>query len=160
MVQSPLSMTSLCPISVALDCMGDAWTMKIIRDMVFKNHKHFHMFMKSPGKISSNILSDRLQKLEEIGFISKSCDPHDKRKVQYQLTEKGLELIPLLLELIQLGYFLGGRDFPTGVISELKSNRSLLLSKLKQQHKPISRDLKSRKRHSSPLASQTLSLFD
>lgn len=134
--------------------------MVIIRDMVFKNHKYFHMFMKSPEKISTNILADRLQKLETLELILKTKDPNDGRKTQYKLTQKGLELIPLLLELVNLGANLGAKDFPILMINEIRFNRNLLLSKLKQQHMPMNFDKKSTKRKQAAFSPQTLSLFD
>jgi len=71
---------SSCPINFALELLGDKWTLLIIRDLLFKEKTSFLEFCKSDEKISTNILSDRLRKLEQHGFISKSVSPNNKSK--------------------------------------------------------------------------------
>ena len=94
---------SKCPVSSALDVMGDKWSLLIIRDMLFKHKKTFKAFSSSEEGIATNILSDRLSKLEEYGIISKGKLPDNKKANIYTLTEKGLELMPVLLELLLWG---------------------------------------------------------
>jgi DNA-binding HxlR family transcriptional regulator len=89
---------SQCPISFALDILGDRWTMLVLRDLVFSGKRHFRDFLASPERIASNILASRLRALEARGIVSRRPDPESARKVIYALTAKGVDLVPMLLE--------------------------------------------------------------
>src|SRR5690554_1283917 len=89
---------SNCPISFSLDIIGDSWSLLIIRDMIFTGKKTFGEFLTSDEKIARNILTNRLYRLEAVGLISKKPHPSDGRKDLYELTEAGLDFIPVLLE--------------------------------------------------------------
>jgi DNA-binding HxlR family transcriptional regulator len=88
-----------CPISLALETFGDRWSLLILRDLLLRDRKHYHEFLKAEENISTNILADRLIHLEELGIISKSDDPENKKQYIYTPTKKGLDLLPILLEL-------------------------------------------------------------
>jgi len=88
-----------CPITSALDIVGDKWTLVIIKQMLFEGKKTFKDFSESDEAIASNILSARLKKLEEYNIISKGKLPDNKKTNIYLLTEKGLSLIPIIVEL-------------------------------------------------------------
>lgn len=94
---------SACPISVALDVLGDKWTLLVIRDLVFARKRHFRDFLASPENIASNVLASRLRILEAQGIVSRRVDPDSARKVIYELTPKGIDLVPVLIELIRWG---------------------------------------------------------
>lgn len=89
-----------CPINFAVEALGDKWSLVILRDMIFWGKKTFGDFLKSDEKIATNILASRLAYLAEEGLISKSQDPSDKRKEIYVVTELGLGLVPMLIEMI------------------------------------------------------------
>lgn len=89
-----------CPISFALDLFGDRWTLLVIRDLAFKGKNSFGDFLASDEGIARNILSDRLARLEAEGFIEKRPNPDDLRRSIYTLTERGLGLVPVLVEMI------------------------------------------------------------
>jgi DNA-binding HxlR family transcriptional regulator len=91
---------SECPISTALDIFGDKWSLLIIRDMMFKGKNTYGDFANSEEKIATNILADRLSLLECGGIVSKHEHPDSKAKVLYKLTTKGIDLIPVLTEII------------------------------------------------------------
>ena len=93
-------MRSDCPISYALDFLGDKWTFLIIRDLVFDGKKFYSDFLSSKEGIATNILSDRLKKLETHGFIESKVYQKLKTKKEYSLTQKGKNLVPVLVELI------------------------------------------------------------
>jgi len=93
-------MRSDCPISYALDFFGDKWTFLIIRDFVFDGKKFYSDFLKSKEGIATNILSDRLKKLENNGVIASKVYEKLKTKKEYVLTEKGKQLIPVLVEMM------------------------------------------------------------
>ena len=88
-----------CPITSALDIVGDKWTLVIIKQMLLEGKKTFKDFSESDEAIASNILSSRLKMLEEYKMISKEKLPHNKKTNIYLLTEKGLGLTPTIVEL-------------------------------------------------------------
>lgn len=88
-----------CPISCSLDVWGDKWSLLIIRDLLFKKQCTYGDFLKSEEKIATNILASRLQTLEENGVIEKLEHPDSKAKVLYRLTQKGIDLLPLMIEI-------------------------------------------------------------
>ena len=91
---------SECPISFALDIFGDKWSLLIIRDLMFKGKNTYGDFRSSDEKIATNILADRLALLEQAGVITKKAHPESKAKYFYKLTRKGVDLMPVLLEII------------------------------------------------------------
>lgn len=100
MKRKKIDFRSTCPISTALDIFGDKWSLLILRDLIFNNKSTYGEFMDTDEKISTNILADRLVSLEVSGIISKHEHPASKLKVLYQLTKKGIDLIPVLVEII------------------------------------------------------------
>ncbi len=90
---------SECPISCSLDIWGDKWSLLIIRDLMFANKCTYGDFLKSAEGIATNILASRLQALEENGIIEKSAHPDSKAKILYRLTQKGIDLLPVLVEI-------------------------------------------------------------
>ena len=90
---------SYCPINQALEVFGDKWTLLIIRDIMFDGKRYFREMLNSDEKIASNILTDRLNKLEEFGILMKTKDEHHKQKNVYSLTEKGIDLMPVMIDI-------------------------------------------------------------
>lgn len=88
---------SPCSISCALEIIGDKWTLLIVRDALFKGYNSFSQFRDSTEKIASNILTNRLEKLVSNGIFTKIKNPKNGLKYDYQLTEVGLELEPVLM---------------------------------------------------------------
>ena len=96
---------STCVINMTVEIFGDQWSLLVIRDIICMNRRHFReLLTKSVEGIASNILADRLQRLVQQGIIVKSHDPSHKQKVIYSLTEKGIELLPLLMEMNEWGH--------------------------------------------------------
>src|SRR6266436_344694 len=87
-----------CPISVSLDIFGDAWSFLVIRDL-FKGKSTYGEFLSSKENIATNILADRLRKLEACGIITKKMDRANRTRVVYAMTRKGRDLLPLLREM-------------------------------------------------------------
>lgn len=88
-----------CPVSCSLEVWGDKWSLLIVRDLMFAKQCTYGDFLKSDEKIATNILASRLQTLEENGIITKSDHPDSKAKVLYKLTNKGIDLLPLMIEI-------------------------------------------------------------
>jgi DNA-binding HxlR family transcriptional regulator len=89
-----------CPIHFALDLFGDKWTLLIVRDLMFKGKHYYGEFLQAGEKIATNILADRLSQLESAGIVRKALDPGNRAKYIYQLSEKGIDLMPILIEMI------------------------------------------------------------
>ena len=89
---------SSCPISSALDIVGDKWSLLIIRDMLIKHKKTFKEISNSDEKIAPSILSARLKLLESYKLIFKTKMPDNKKENIYLLTEKGIRLAPIITE--------------------------------------------------------------
>jgi DNA-binding HxlR family transcriptional regulator len=88
-----------CPLSQSLDVFGDKWSLLIIRDLMFGNKCTYNDFLKSGERIATNILATRLKGLEENGIIEKSSHPDSKAKILYSLTTKGIDLLPIIMEM-------------------------------------------------------------
>ncbi|HEX8593892.1 MAG TPA: helix-turn-helix domain-containing protein [Pseudomonas sp.] len=91
---------SHCAVNYGVEIFGDRWSLLIIRDIVFVGKKTYGDFLKSEERIATNVLASRLAFLEEQGVLSKAPSPNDKRKDFYTLTEKGLDLIPVVLSIV------------------------------------------------------------
>lgn len=85
-----------CAINLTLEAIGDKWSLLVIRDIIFGGRRHFRELLASEEGISSNILADRLKALTQAGILTRADDPAHKQKVIYSLTERGIELLPIL----------------------------------------------------------------
>ena len=90
---------SHCPIAFALDIVGDKWSLLVLRDLFFKGKRRFVEFLETEERISTNILSERLARLEAEGILTKTRDAANRKQYLYAPTRKGLDLLPVMLEL-------------------------------------------------------------
>jgi DNA-binding HxlR family transcriptional regulator len=97
------SKRSPCPIANALDLIGDKWTLLVVRDLLFFGKSQYGEFARSPEGIPSNILADRLRRLEEAGLVTKTPYQDNPVRHAYRLTPKGSDLTPVLREMIRWG---------------------------------------------------------
>ena len=123
-----------CPINFAMEIFGDRWTFLIVRDLMFKGKHYYGEFLLSEEKIATNTLADRLSLLESNGIVSKSSNSSHKQKIMYRLTEKGIDLVPVLVEFImwsakydknsgvEMSFVKSAKRDKVGIISEI-SNR-------------------------------------
>jgi DNA-binding HxlR family transcriptional regulator len=123
---------STCPISTSLDVLGDKWTLLILRDMVFAGKSTYGQFLQSAEKMATNILADRLAGLEAQGILSKAVAADKKSKFTYRLTEKGVDIVPILVEFT----LWGAKHCPTivdpGLLAELQTGKDAAVEKYKQ----------------------------
>ena len=91
---------SQCPLNASVEMLGDRWSLLIIRDMMLRGFRTYKEFMECYEGIATNILADRLRKLIEYGIIAARPDPADGRKMIYSLTGKGIDLAPVLTEMV------------------------------------------------------------
>jgi DNA-binding HxlR family transcriptional regulator len=94
-----LTFRSRCPISLALDVIGDRWSLLIVRDLMFAGKRYYRELLRSDEGISSNILAERLARLVDVGVLSRTGDPTHKQKAIYSLTPKGIDLLPIVAQL-------------------------------------------------------------
>jgi DNA-binding HxlR family transcriptional regulator len=95
----PSGPRSYCPINLSLEIFGDSWSLLVLRDVMFGGKRHFRELLRSDEGISPNILADRLKTLVESGVLSKKDDPTHKQKAIYSLTEKGIALLPIVVQI-------------------------------------------------------------
>ena len=126
---------SACPISYSLDFLGDKWTLLVVRDLLFSRKRHYGEFLKSEEAIATNILADRLLKLEAGGIIEKSPDPDSGVRYVYTLTHKGLDLIPVMLELAIWGATYDAETgAPKAFIRRYRNDREGLIKEIRLSH--------------------------
>lgn len=93
-----------CPINLTLEVVGDKWSLLVIRDIIFGDRRHFRELLTlSNERISSNILADRLKTLVEAGVLTRRDDPTHRQKGIYSLTERGIQLLPVLAQMSAWG---------------------------------------------------------
>jgi DNA-binding HxlR family transcriptional regulator len=124
-----------CPVSRALDLLGDRWSLLLVRDMMVRGYTTFGQFRNSGEGIATNILSNRLERLERSGIVQSETDPHDARSIHYRLTEKGIALAPVLLELLIWGAQHEETDAPCAVIEAMERNRAAVLAETHRRWK-------------------------
>ena len=121
-----------CPISFVLDIVGDKWSLLIVRDILLRGKASYGDFLKSAEHIATNILASRLALLENTGIVDKTPNGQDKRKVSYSLTAKGVDLLPLLVE---MSVWSAKYDPETGAsrefISQARKDRARLIEQIK-----------------------------
>ncbi|WP_330149024.1 helix-turn-helix domain-containing protein [Shewanella xiamenensis] len=123
---------SLCPISLALDLLGDKWSLLVIRDAVFCGAQYFKDFKAAKENISTNILADRLKSLEKNGFLKKQKDPSNAKQFIYTPTELAFKLVPTLIELVVFSSDYHAKAIPNDVIPILSMDRATMISTFAQ----------------------------
>lgn len=125
-----------CPISLALELFGDPWTLLIVRDVMFKARRTFREFQDAGEGMASNILADRLGRLEQAGILSSEPDPTDARRVLYGLTPKGADLAPVLVELVLWSARHEETDAPPAVVRAMRTQREQVIAEIRAQWRP------------------------
>lgn len=113
--------------------LGDRWSLLIVRDMMMRGFRTYHEFLNSEEGIATNILADRLRKLERAGIISTSRDPNDRRKLIYTLTKKGIDLGPVLLELALWSARHSDAEVRRPMIEKMGKNRAAFLAEIRKK---------------------------
>ena len=112
-----------CPIRFGANVLGDRWCLMIIRDLMFKHRKYYRDFLDAGEGISTNILADRLMRLEQAQIITKSQDPDHGKRFIYRLTTKGMALVPVMLELMKwAAEFDDHTEMPKSFVNKLRNN--------------------------------------
>jgi DNA-binding HxlR family transcriptional regulator len=121
-----------CPVSRTLEIFGDRWSLLIIRDIMVRGFRTFKQFQESGEGIATNILSDRLERLKAAGIISVESNEEDGRSLNYRLTEKGIDLAPVMLELLIWG---AKHEVGAGahIIEGMANNRGYVLAETRRR---------------------------
>lgn len=122
-----------CPVSVSLDILGDRWSLLIVRDLMVRGFRTYKEFLESGEGIATNILADRLHKLESTGIITAEKVETDGRKVYYRLTEKGIDLAPVVLDLLIWAARHEQTTAPCALIDHLARNREDVLTETRRR---------------------------
>ncbi len=125
---------SSCPISASLEIVGDRWSLLIIRDLMLRGFRTYKELLSSEEGIATNILAERLQRLEAAGIITTSRDAEDRRKVVYRLTRKGIDLAPILIELVLWGaQYEATGGAPPAMLRRMRSKRAQFLAEVRRK---------------------------
>jgi DNA-binding HxlR family transcriptional regulator len=116
-----------CPVSASLDLLGDRWSLLVVRDLMVRGYRTFREFQRSGEGIATNILADRLHKLESGDILLREA-AKDGRSTNYCLTEKGIALAPVLLELLIWGAHHEENDAPCAAIEQMEQNRAAVIA--------------------------------
>lgn len=120
-------------MNVALEIFGDQWSLLIVRDLMVRGYRTFKEFQRAGEGIATNILADRLKKLERAGILVGEQEESDRRKINYRLTQKGIDLAPVLLEVL----IWAARHEETGascaVIDDMEKNRVKVLAETRRR---------------------------
>jgi DNA-binding HxlR family transcriptional regulator len=124
-----------CPVSASLEIFGDRWSLLIIRDLMVRGYRTFTEFQQAGEGMATNILAGRLRKLEASGIISREQGERDKRQVNYRLTAKGIDLAPVLLELLIWGAHHASSGAPRALLEGMVSHRLEILEEVRRRWK-------------------------
>jgi len=141
-----LKRRSGCPVNISLEVLGDKWSLLIVRDMMVRGFASFKQFQESGEGIATNMLADRLQKLDAADIITAESNPTDGRRVNYRLTRKGIDLAPVVLELLIWGARYEDTAAPCALIRKLEKHRKELLAEVRRRWQ---------KRDSAPLQAKS-----
>jgi DNA-binding HxlR family transcriptional regulator len=121
-----------CPLNASVEILGDRWSLLIIRDMMLRGFRSYKEFLESYEGIATNILADRLRKLEAHGIITTSREASDGRKVIYSLTPKGIDLAPVLTEMV---LWAAGHEKTENevLVREMKKDKQKFLGRVRRQ---------------------------
>jgi DNA-binding HxlR family transcriptional regulator len=128
---------SHCPISYALDFVGDKWTLIVLRDLIIVRKRYFQEFLESEEKIASNILAARLKLLEAAELVTRAADPAHARRVVYAPTAKAFDLLPAMLELVRWSAKYDPKTAaPPPLVKRIAEDREGFAAEIRSHHKP------------------------
>lgn len=134
MVDKKTQQWSGCPVRFSMSQFGDKWSFIILRDLMFKGRQYYQEFLDAGEGISTNILADRLANLEANGLINKRTDKIKKSKYVYSLTGKGIELMPMMLEMINWAEkYDKSTEVPKDFVRQLRTDPQRLQEKLLEE---------------------------
>ena len=124
-----------CPVSISLELLGDRWSLLVVRDLMVRGYRTFKEFQGSGEGIASNVLTDRLRRLQEVGIVETEATEGDGRRVHYRLTERGIDLAPLLLDLLVWGSKHERSSAPVALVERMQKDRDGFLAEVRRRWK-------------------------
>jgi DNA-binding HxlR family transcriptional regulator len=122
-----------CPIAGALDILGDRWSLVILRDLVFRGFREYGQFLEAGEGISTNILAERLERLTCAEILVRSEHPTNGKKYVYRLSEKGVDLVPTLIELALWGAkYVPDNAAPPDTVYQMRTARDKMIHKIRE----------------------------
>jgi DNA-binding HxlR family transcriptional regulator len=121
---------SRCPINIAVEIIGDRWSLLIVRDLMFKGRHSFGALLEGGEGISTNILADRLQRLKAHGIIEQAKVQGDSRRIHYRLTRRGIDLAPMLVETMLWSSAYEKTDAPPAQLKAMRTNREAFIAEV------------------------------
>ena len=122
-----------CPVNISLEMVGDRWSLLIVRDLIVRGFRTYKEFQSSGEGIATNILADRLRKLQAAGIITAEVEAADGRKLNYRLTKRGIDLAPVVFELLIWGAKQEETGAPCALIGKLEKHRKELLGEVRRR---------------------------
>lgn len=122
-----------CPVNICLEVFGDRWSLLIVRDLMVRGYRTFKQFATSGEGIATNILADRLRRLQAADIIEAETEESDGRRVNYRLTKRGIDLAPVLLELLIWGARHESADASCSLILKMEKNREQILAEAERR---------------------------
>lgn len=120
---------SPCPIAATLDLLGDRWTLLVVRDLMFRGFREYGEFLNGGENIATNVLAERLKRLQVAGVVTRTANPRDLKRGIYRLTEKGIDLMPIVVEMMAWGLrHCKGSFAPPDVVDALARDREDFLA--------------------------------
>lgn len=121
-----------CPLNASVEILGDRWSLLIIRDMMLRGFQTYKEFLGSYERIATNILADRLRNLEAHRVIRSQTDPGDGRKLIYRLTRKGIDLAPVLTEMV---LWAGGHEETENqaLVRVMRKNKAKFIAEIRER---------------------------
>ena len=129
-----MELRSHCPINYVLEHIGDKWSLLIIRDLMFKGKRHYNEFLEGGEKVSTSVLGTRLKQLEDLGIITKGEDEVKKSRIKYSLTQKGIDMLPFMVDMISWSgihdeHTAAGKEF----LEQARLDREALLQSIREK---------------------------
>jgi DNA-binding HxlR family transcriptional regulator len=118
-------------VSISLEILGDRWTLLVVRDLMVRGYRKFKEFQGSGEGIATNVLADRLRRLQAAGIVTSEAEQSDARRVNYRLTRKGVDLAPLLFDLLEWGARHERTSAPAGFLD--KVDREAFLAEVRRR---------------------------
>ncbi len=125
---------SRCPIATSLDIFGDRWSLLVVRDLMFTDRRTYGEFLAAGEGMATNVLAQRLEHLDCAGIIARTIDPTDGRRAMYRLTPKGMDLAPMLLEMVVWAAAHEETDAPPKLVAAMKRDRKRFIAGLRKVH--------------------------
>ncbi len=119
-----------CPVTFALEVFGDRWTLLVLREVMLEGRHRYRDLLSANEGIATNVLADRLKRLEQRGLISRERDPEDARQYIYKPTRYAVSVIPMLVEMMVWGSKHGNGEVPQTFLNQFTNNRKKLIKDL------------------------------